>query len=110
MTDYQKIVEVLMDELPDDNPWQGNVKGLVDLITNGAIARDPECKTLKIKLPGRVKGHWHSRTLDKNGLHLYGVQCSVCSFFAFGKYEQYLHMEKFKFCPECGCAMRGEEE
>ena len=32
----QKLIDLLMDTLPDDSPWAGNIKGLVDhLIANG---------------------------------------------------------------------------
>ena len=30
MTDREKLVDLFMDELTEDNPWAGNVKGLVD--------------------------------------------------------------------------------
>ena len=30
MTDREKLVDFFMDELPKDNPWTGNVKGLID--------------------------------------------------------------------------------
>ena len=36
MTDYQKLVDILMDETPEDSPWFGRVKDLVEkLIANG---------------------------------------------------------------------------
>ena len=36
MTDYMKLTDILMDELPEENPWNGNIKGLVEkLIANG---------------------------------------------------------------------------
>ena len=36
MTDYMKLTDILMDELPEEHPWKGNIKGLVErLIANG---------------------------------------------------------------------------
>ena len=36
MNDYMELVDILMDELPEEHPWKGNVKGLVErLIAHG---------------------------------------------------------------------------
>lgn len=36
MTDHMKLTDILMDELPEEHPWKGNIKGLVErLIANG---------------------------------------------------------------------------
>lgn len=42
MNDHMKLSEILMDELPEEHPWKGNIKGLVErLIANGVtIAKD----------------------------------------------------------------------
>ena len=31
MNDYMELVDILMDELPEEHPWKGNVKGLLFL-------------------------------------------------------------------------------
>ena len=37
MTDREKLIDFFMDELTEDHPWNGNIKGLVDkLIAAGA--------------------------------------------------------------------------
>ena len=36
MADRQRLIDIFMDELPEEHPWKGNIKGLVDkLIANG---------------------------------------------------------------------------
>lgn len=30
MTNREKLIDFFMDELTEDNPWKGNIKGLVD--------------------------------------------------------------------------------
>ena len=36
MNVHMKLSEILMDELPEEHPWKGNIKGLVEmLIANG---------------------------------------------------------------------------
>lgn len=40
MTDYMELTEILMDELPEEHPWKGNVKGLVErLLANGVTTQ-----------------------------------------------------------------------
>ena len=41
MTDREKLIDILMDELPEEHPWVGKVRGLVDtLIANGVVVRE----------------------------------------------------------------------
>jgi hypothetical protein len=41
MTDKQKLIDILMDALPEGNPWEGHVRDLVDhLIANGVTMQD----------------------------------------------------------------------
>ena len=41
MTDREKLIYILMDELPEEHPLVGNVRGLVDiLIANGVVVRE----------------------------------------------------------------------
>lgn len=47
MNDHMKLSEILMDELPEEHPWKGNIKGLVErLIANGVtFAKDTDVLT-----------------------------------------------------------------
>lgn len=42
-TDYMRLTEFFMDELPADHPWQGNIKELVEKLLDAGITfkRDP---------------------------------------------------------------------
>ena len=82
MTDREKLIDILMDELPKEHPWAGNVKGLVDtLIANGVVVRE--------------KGAWKRRKSWPASV------CPVCSF------EE---KEPKNFCPNCGADMRRREK
>ena len=37
MTDREKLVDFFMDELPEDHPWKGNVKRLVDKLLAAGV-------------------------------------------------------------------------
>jgi hypothetical protein len=55
MTDYMKLVDILLDTIPEDSPWQGNIKGLVEtLVANGVTipVRCEECKHWKNEING----------------------------------------------------------
>ena len=47
MNDHMKLTEILMDELPEEHPWKGNIRGLVErLIANGVtFAKDTDVLT-----------------------------------------------------------------
>ena len=47
MTDYMKLFDILMDELPEEHPWKGNIKGLIEtLLANGVtFAKDTDVLT-----------------------------------------------------------------
>lgn len=38
-----------------------------------------------------------------------GYHCSECFYHAYGNTSEVM-MGDFKFCPNCGCAMEGEDE
>ena len=80
MTDREKLLDILMDNLPDDNPWEGAVKTLLDrLIANGVVVRE--------------KGEW---LVDgRTGMSF----CSVCQVDAVEADTD--------FCPNCGADMTG---
>ena len=41
MTDHMKLTDILVDELPEEHPWMGNIKGLVEkLIANGVTVQE----------------------------------------------------------------------
>lgn len=52
----QKLIDLLMDTLPDDSPWAGNIKGLVDhLIANGVtFAKDNDVPSKWIPVSERL--------------------------------------------------------
>ena len=55
MTDYMKLVDILLDTIPEDSPWQGNIKGLTEkLVANGVTitVRCHECKHWKNEING----------------------------------------------------------
>lgn len=89
MTDYMKLSEILLDELPEEHPWKGNIKGLVEtLIANGV-------------------------TIQKHGRWIYGEQdeddnvkahCSVCGT---GDCHSVQLMNKIPYCWKCGAKMDG---
>lgn len=57
MNDRQRLTDLLLDTLPENGPWVGNIKGLVDhLIANGVTIQK--------------HGRW-----DRNGY------CSECDFW-----------------------------
>lgn len=37
MTDYMKLNEFFMDELPEDSPWEGNIRGLVEKLLAAGV-------------------------------------------------------------------------
>lgn len=37
MTDFMKLSEFFMDELPDNSPWSGNIKGLVEKLIAAGV-------------------------------------------------------------------------
>ena len=50
MTDYMKLTDILLDELPEEHPWKGNIKGLVEkLIAHGVTVQ--EWISVKDRLP-----------------------------------------------------------
>ena len=54
MTDKQKLIDILMDTLPEGNPWEGHVRDLVDhLIANGVTVQRwiPVTERLPEELP-----------------------------------------------------------
>jgi hypothetical protein len=92
MTDYMKLSEILLDELPEEHPWKGNIKGLVEtLIAKGV-------------------------TIQKRGRWIYGEQdednniqanCSVCGA---GDRHAVRLMHKIPYCWKCGAKMYGGNE
>ena len=51
MSGYMKLTDIVMDALPEENPWMGNVKGLVEkLVANGVTIRGTEDTPVAYKL------------------------------------------------------------
>ena len=67
----KKLIDFFMDELPENHPWMGNVKGLVDtLIANGVTVQE-----------------WIPVTerLPESGVHVL-VACEMYGQYLTGKY------------------------
>lgn len=50
-------------------------------------------------------GHWIE--CMPGGAEEWCYKCSECDFW---KYKKTINLSKFKYCPNCGAKMRGEEE
>ena len=88
MRDIQKLTDILMDELPDKHPWEGEICKLRDrLIAKGVTVRE--------------RGRWEWITED-----VYG--CTNCG--ATNHVKEVMGQPDFNFCPNCGADMRGEED
>lgn len=92
MTDREKLLDILMDELPDKHPWEGEVRKLIDrLIANGVTVQQLDgCEYCKADNEGYRK--------------MFGAFYLVNPFH--GKGWQ-IHAEKCKpreihYCPMCG--------
>ena len=86
MTDREKLLDILMDNLPDDNPWEGAVKTLLDhLLANGVVVRE--------------KGEWELYPSSEYR------RCRVCKT----EYEKARFNVRANFCPNCGADMRKGE-
>ena len=93
MNEKQKLLDILMDTLPEHHPWDGVVGKLRDnLIANGVTVRE--------------RGRWiyTSTTPDADGN--LQAHCSVCGA---GETHAATMVGKVYFCWECGADMRGEE-
>lgn len=82
MNDREKLLNILMDELPDTTPWDGEIRLLVErLLDNGVVVRE--------------KGEW--KYYRKQGIAV----CTSCSF------ERKLgdNFGRAVACPNCGAKM-----
>ena len=51
MSKYAELVDIVLDTLPEEHPWKGNVKGLVEkLVANGVTIRGTEDTPVADKL------------------------------------------------------------
>ena len=81
MTDREKLLNLLMDEIPNPSPWDGEIRLLLDhLLANGVVVRE--------------KGEW---IWDKRHSNYF---CSRC-----GAYDITIP----HFCSDCGADMRKGE-
>ena len=80
MVDYQKIVDILMDELPEDSIWQGRIQDLADIIAHGDSVADKLSPTAWIPVTERLP--------DKN------MKC-LCSYVFGENYD--FHFEQVLF-------------
>ena len=84
MTDHMKLTDILMDELPEEHPWKGNIKGLVEkLLANGVTVQ--EC--------GRE--YWD--VCNNNGNIQY--RCPHCETVYIYMYKDHIAPDA---CRECG--------
>ena len=93
MTDREKLIDILMDELPEEHPWVGKVRGLVDtLIDNGVVVRE--------------KGEWIGEGDGyADGELVYDVwYCPECNHCIDDGTDDPALLPKF--CPNCGADMR----
>ena len=67
MTDYMKLVDILIDELPEEHPWKGNIKGLVEKLIANGVTIPVRCKDCK---------HWKD-DLMRDDLHI----CEIGYYF-----------------------------
>ena len=65
MTDYMKLVDILIDELPEEHPWKGNIKGLVEKLIANGVTIPVRCKDCK---------HWKD-DLMRDDLHICEIGC-----------------------------------
>jgi hypothetical protein len=93
MITYQKITDILMDNLPENSPFDGRIKKINDDIF-AALEHE------------ETHGYWIERTLDN--FRKYEVKCSECGFVGIGNYDQYLEPCDFNYCPRCGARMDRE--
>ena len=96
MTDYMKLSEILLDELPEEHPWKGNIKGLVEtLIANGVTIQK--------------HGRW-LKTRESVGWGEFDcVECSNChQTWIMGEDYEFDDFGYWKFCPNCGAIMDGD--
>lgn len=71
MTDKQKLIDILMDTLPAENPWEGHVRDLVDhLIANGVTVQ--RWIPVTERLPDNAEHDWVlAQVVESNGyMHL----------------------------------------
>ena len=79
MTDYQRLVDFFMDEIPEDSPFEGKIKYLVEkLLTEGVtfqkwipvterlpeddLPKDSNVKQIKVFVAYKTNGRWVTRT------------------------------------------------
>lgn len=86
MADRENLIDLLMDNLPENNPWDGEVRKLVErLLANGVVVRE--------------KGEWGTPIkVDADNV---GYKCSQCGEFG---------VPCWRFCPNCGADMRKGED
>lgn len=74
MTDYMKLADILLDTIPEDSPWQGNIKGLTEtLVANGVTV--PNWIPVTKRLPDTSS--MYIVTVEK----LYGITYSDVAYF-----------------------------
>ena len=98
MTDREKLFNLLMDELPDPSPWDGEIRLLLErLLANGVVVRE--------------KGEWAT---EEEIVYRYGSftkrrYCTGCG--ESPKFDR--ETGKYiltNFCPNCGADMRKGEK
>lgn len=92
MTDREKLLNLLMDEIPNPSPWDGEIGLLLErLLANGVVVRE--------------KGEWEIIRDDADNELM---RCPVCrEEFYDGENDTVDHTPNF--CPNCGSDMRGEQ-
>ena len=96
MTDYMELTDILMDELPEEHPWKGNVKGLVErLLANGVTTQ----KWISVK--ERLPDQYHRVFMaGRNGGVFIGERTSGTTAVSDGHQRGFTHWMELPEAPE----------
>lgn len=72
-------------------------------VSDAVFALDKAIAALSQHQPGRKKGQWINEGIYGEGHSERAIRCSNCDWHYIG------YLDDYKFCPNCGADMRGEE-